>query len=134
MPCSSDENYPSGCPPDSASEIKGYFYRLVGRPERCKKKDFESPYERLRSHYTEDGDKCSQRCISVYSEKEDIENLILQHPRMPHFVAELNLNGDHGVLLNCQDASDLPSHHNWWKSQRLDCTKYCQAIYELKTM
>lgn len=132
---SNDQNYPSGCPPDSASEIKGYFYRLVGRLEKCKKKDFESPYERSGCCYANDGDKCSQLCISVYSKREDIENLFLQHPRMTqHFVAKLNLTGDHGVLLNCVDDSDLPSHHNWWKPQGLDCTKYCQGIYELKTM
>jgi hypothetical protein len=127
------EDYPSGCPPASASEIKGCFYRVVGRLKRCKKKDFKSLYEKL-GLYNNDGDKCDQRSISVYSVKEDVENLVLQHPGMPHFIAELDLCGDHGVLLNYPDESDLPSHYNWWKPQGLDCTKYCQNIYELKTI
>lgn len=131
MSYNNKENYPPGCPPVSASEINGFFYRLVGRLAKCKGKDFKSSYERSGGHYANNGDKCSQRCISVFSEKEDVEKLLLQHPKMPHFIAILNLTGGHGVLLNCHSAFDLPSHYNWWKSQGLDCTKYCQDIYEL---
>ncbi len=119
------EFFPSDCPPPSARNLPGKYYRLIRRIERCKTKDFLPEYSDSQLN-------CPQCAISIFSNKKEIINLVLQHPRMQQkYLAELTLDGDCGVMINSSDKSSYSSHYDWWIPKGLECTSYCTSIEQI---
>lgn len=123
------ENYPDACPPVDGIYISDECYRLIPRDRYCKSKDFRSTYEKNGHQYEKGQDKCNQRAISVYLEKSDAVNMVLQRPKMTQrCIATLKLYAEDGVLVHSPDPANGKSHHDWWVSTKFDCKRSCVKI------
>ena len=73
-------------------------------------------------------DTCEREAISVFASIEDAKTalkLMWGHPR--RFIAELNLDGSHGVMR--ASPGGLQSHHDWWIPANTDPRRFVVKTY-----
>lgn len=123
------EDYPENCPPIVGDHFPEKCFRLIPRSTACKRKDFLSTYD-CNGHVYKDGiDKCGQRSISVFSDKTDAFNVVLQHPKIQQkYVATLKIGFEDGVFKPTPDPANGYSHLDWWVSNSFDMNNSCLKV------
>jgi hypothetical protein len=118
-------HYPPNCPPSGCGENPGVYYRLVNCLDSVSRLDFLSDYDVGRRVKLEAISPCVRRCVSIFSAVDSIASVRSQFPNLPRFIAELRLNGHHGLI-----GSNRSQHHNWWIPEGVEPSSFVVRIFE----
>ncbi len=121
-------HYPPNCPPSAYGEAPGVYYRLVCDPDGISSKDFLSDFDKGRRKNWEANSPCCRRCISVHSTLAGVITVWKQFQTLPRHIAELNLNGNHGIIHPVSNNND--THHAWWIPMGIDPCSFLVRILQ----
>ena len=115
-------DYPKNCPTAPLTEKPGVYYRMILKSDKVRRRDFKPHLKK-----NDNGNICSNRSISIFSDIKDAENVLYQSPKFCYRnIVKLELNGNHGIIHNTPNNNN--SHHDWWIPENVNPLDYCREI------
>ena len=120
------EPLPEDCPPETAEEVDApriVFRRVWNNPpidDDFRSQRAENPGKEFRRV-----SECRVRGLSVFVEREDLEELLKRPNFKGGLVAQVALDKGAGYI---EHTSRYSSHHTWWPLAAYDIPAVCQVL------
>jgi len=101
-------HFPSDCPPDTAADATGVYYRL-SKTVPVTGDFLQTPYD----HMGAKRDSCEGRALSVFDEVKHAVEMYKLRPTIGRHVMKVELRTSCGVI-DLEPNSSTNSHRNWW--------------------
>lgn len=117
------EELPEQCPPSTAFSVEGFVCYRLCKAVVVEDEDFHS-HRKLFPARVFNAPECRARAISVFTNPNDLDNLLKLSIHKGKAKVKLNLCGTDGLAMK----SGRDSHYSWWRSKTFNTKAACMGV------